>query len=365
MMRATAWTAFFASIAFSLAHGCAGDEAELGNVQAWSDAGNDSSEPEAGNGITTPSTDAKTDVPPPECGHFVLEAKTVPANVIVVFDQSNSMDDPFMGGLPKWKVAKDAVTGALTPIADSLELGAVFYPTTAPKKPLAIGAPTCPAYLVAPMSEAPQIPLTSGVDFLAAWEAHFDPPWQTISSTPLTLAIEAAAAVFLAPSAPSGPKAIVVVGDGAPTCASTEDQVTAPILQLKQAGISTYVIALTPGFSSKLTLLHAAAIAGGSEYARTPANVTELSTELLDIVGSTIDKCFLTFDPPPPNADEVHLLVSGKAGEKPIEIPEGAGWTLSDDGTSVELTGELCEAAKDGKYKELEWIFGCPDTILK
>jgi hypothetical protein len=364
MTRATAWTALFASIGFCLAHGCAGGEDELGHGHAFDDAGTTSSPPEAGANITTPSTDAKSDVPPPVCGHFVLEAKLVPAKVIVVFDQSQSMDTPFQGGEPKWTVARDAVTAAITPLAPKLEVGVAFYPTTAPKTPLPIGAPTCPEYLVAPMNEAPQIPIMKGVDFLPAWSAHFDPPWETILSTPLVLAIEAASDVFLDPAAPPGPKALVVVGDGAPTCAGSEEQVTAPIAELNQAGIKTHVIALTSSLSTAIWLLNTAAVAGGTEYARVPTNVSDISSALSDIVGSTIDECSLTFDPPPPNADEIHLIAT-EAGKEPYEIHEGVSWTLSDDGKSVKLSDELCEAANGGKYQKLEWIFGCPDTIVK
>lgn len=364
MTRATAWTAFFASIAFALAHGCAGVGDELGNVHDSSDAASEGSSPESGSTITPPTTDAQSDVLPPECGHFLLEAKVVPVKVIVVFDQSQSMDTPFLGGEPKWKVARDAVTEAIMPLASKLEVGAAFYPTTAPKTPLPVGAATCPAYLVAPMNEAPQIPITNGVDFLPAWSAHFDPPWETILSTPLVLAIEAASDVFLDPAAPPGPKALVVVGDGAPTCAGSEEQVTAPIVELNQAGIKTHVIALTSGLSTALWLLNTAAVAGGTEYARVPTKVSDISSALSEIVGSTIDECALTFDPPPPNADEIHLIVT-EAGKEPYEIHEGVSWTLSDDGKSVKLSDELCEAANSGKYKELEWIFGCPDTIVK
>src|SRR5262245_23600050 len=68
-------------------------------------------------------------LPTPDCGSVALQAKPVSANVVVVFDQSNSMNYDFAGAGPKWLVAKQAVEAALLPLQNSLRAGAVFYPS--------------------------------------------------------------------------------------------------------------------------------------------------------------------------------------------------------------------------------------------
>jgi hypothetical protein len=37
------------------------------------------------------------------------------------------------------------------------------------------------------------------------------------------------------------------------------------------------------------------------------------------------------------------------------------GWTISADGSHVELTGGLCDAAKTGRFSRLTFEFGCKD----
>src|SRR5688500_728621 len=129
MTRITARSALFASFAVCFAHGCASEDDNLATTHAAPDGGTEGAppSPDAGPSIEPPSVDAR-DAQPPQCGAVELDAKPVPANVIVVFDQSNSMNLTFQGETePKWKVARGAVEAALTPIAAWLNLGAVFY----------------------------------------------------------------------------------------------------------------------------------------------------------------------------------------------------------------------------------------------
>jgi hypothetical protein len=87
-----------AAFALCFAQGCASEDDSLATTQAAPDGGSgteaSSPPPEAGPSITPPAVDAE----PPTCGAVVLQAKPVPANVLVVFDQSNSMNLPFQGG---------------------------------------------------------------------------------------------------------------------------------------------------------------------------------------------------------------------------------------------------------------------------
>ncbi|MEO7329022.1 MAG: hypothetical protein ABI193_10615, partial [Minicystis sp.] len=67
------------------------------------------------------------------CGSVALTAHVNPGNIVVVFDQSNSMKQPFtdpngVASGPKWTVAENALVAAVQPIAGLLNLGTIFFP---------------------------------------------------------------------------------------------------------------------------------------------------------------------------------------------------------------------------------------------
>lgn len=44
------------------------------------------------------------------------------------------------------------------------------------------------------------------------------------------------------------------------------------------------------------------------------------------------------------------------------QLSSDAGWTLSDDGARVELTGRLCEDALSGRFAKVTFEYGCVDV---
>ncbi len=307
-----------------------------------------------------------------DCGGYALvaEPKTEPGNIVVLFDQSWTMAEPWSdpaSGVsgPKHFVAGDALMQAMEPLKASVRAGAVFFPTTP--------APTvfdlCPAD-VAPMSSAPQIPIVDGPQFMSQWVAHFQPPWATVLGTPLNKGLHQVDAALQVP--PPGKTVVVLFTDGHWTCMDGTEAPT--IAALRSRGIDTYVVGL-PGAYGVVQLDDLAKAGGTAKPGCTancyllPTNPAELQAELGKIVTTTlqIDDCKFTFDPPPPDPGDVHLIVRDAGNPTPYELDQGGGatWSIAPDGSSATLEGATCDRAKAGDFESLQFVFGCPESFLQ
>lgn len=312
---------------------------------------------DAGGG-PSPSPDAH-DAPTGDasCGGFELDVERVPGTVAIVFDGSNTMGENYVGtSTPKWQVAQDAFQAAIAPLAPSLFAGAIFYPTTDG------------GCLVEPITNPPQIAITDGTAFLTAWNAFFA-GFVTKGTSPLVLAVQQADAALADPFPRPGPRALVVMTDGVAVSCGDPAAVLTPITAMRARGIDTYVIGL-PGSADPAenpALLTMMAQAGGTGDYVAPTNATQLQTELAKIASTAVADCAFALDPPPPDTMDVHLFVTGISGAaKPEEVSQGAdGWSISADGTMANLEGTTCDAAKAGDYAKLQFIYGCPEAVIK
>lgn len=314
-----------------------------------------------GVGIDASLSDASSDGAAKDaCGSFALNGTTTPGNVIVVFDQSNSMKQAFTDtdagtSKPKYVAATDSLLAAIAPIQSKLNLGAIFFPTID-------NSSLCSK--VDPITNAPpQIGIEPAASFMTDWQAHFAGGFKLILGTPLKDALDQANAAYPDPSPLVGARVVLVITDGAPTCDKNQANILAPVQAMAARGIETYVVGL-PGSSGAAALLDAIAQAGGTQKYLSPADPKELENQLSQIASSAIDQCTFTFDPLPPDPHQVHLVVSDGANPNGYEIAQddgGAdGWTLSPDGKTATLLGATCDAAKNGSFTSLEFVFGCP-----
>jgi len=198
--------------------------------------------------------------------------------VLVVFDQSASMAEPWEGRTPRWRIAADAVLEALAPLADRLEVGAILFPSAPNPAP----DRTCDA--VDPVSA--QLPFTDGAAFLAAWRER----WVTadlLFGTPIDTAFAAADASLPADGVVT---AVVLVTDGDPTC---EGRTSAAAFAAGWAAgdVPTFVVGL-PG-SSGSGVLAAIATAGGTGEPIEPADAASLASSLAGILGLVADQACL------------------------------------------------------------------------
>jgi hypothetical protein len=294
------------------------------------------------------------------CGSVAIATHMTPGNIVVVFDQSDSMKNAFNGGDagasgPKWQVAEDALVAAIKPIQGILNLGSIFFPTIATGN-------TCSK--VDPITKAPQIPIEPGAMFVTDFQAHFSAAgWTLILGTPLKDALDEANAALPDPSPLMGQRAVVILTDGAPTCTTGTNAILMPVQAMASRGIKTYAVGL-PGSQAASTLLNAIAAAGGSGMYLTPSDPAALQAALAQIASSTIDQCTVTLDPPPADPTQVHLIVTDAADPNGVEIMQtngtGDGWTLAPDGKTATLTGAVCDKAKNGGYSSIQFVYGCP-----
>jgi hypothetical protein len=288
-----------------------------------------------------------------------------PGNLVVVFDQSDSMNQPFTGdggtgggdaGISgaKYKVAEDALVAALTPDEALVNVGAIFFPTTATGN-------NCS--LVAPIGTAPQIGIEPGATFVTDFQSHFSAPgWTLILGTPTVDALMAADTALPDPSPLKGQRAVVILTDGAPTCDTKQADILAPVTDMFSRGIKTYAVGL-PGSAGAASLLNAIASAGGTGTYLSPTDPTALQTALAQIASATVDKCTIALTPAPPDPSEVYLIVTDPQNPNGQLIPEtdgGDGWTISADGSTATLTGSVCSTAKNGGYTTIQFVYGCP-----
>jgi hypothetical protein len=290
------------------------------------------------------------------CGGFELEVEKVPGSLVIVFDRSNTMGDNYVGtGTPKWQVARDAFQSAITPVASTLFAGAIFYPTKDG------------ACEVEPIENAPQIPITDGTAFLTAWNAFFA-SFKTLGTSPLVLGVQRADAALADPFPRPGPRAVVVLTDGVAVSCGDPSPVLTPVAAMHARGVQTYVIGLpgSGGSSENPALLTMMAQMGGTGDYVAPVDATALTAEFEKIASAAVADCAFALDPPPPDVDDVHLVVTpAGTGGMPEEVAMGAdGWALSADGTSATLEGVTCDAAKAGDYESIQFIYGCPEAVV-
>jgi hypothetical protein len=339
-----------------------------------------------GDGCVVGQFCAPTEPDPADCGSLTLEAKVEviqhPGNVLLVFDRSGSMADDWNGST-RWETAGAAIESALTPLADILTVGSVFFPSSDPNAPAQCVDPTGIACIflpwlvipggtcgVNPMGAADQIGFLEGPAFLSAFAgaANTAPLYAPIPGglTPLKEGLQQAQSA-LASATLTGITSVVVITDGDPNCewdAAVSRQIVA---DWQAAGIATHVIGL-PGLSGTGEgVLNDLAAAGGTGTYITPADSAALEQKLREIAMETVqqgfDSCEIVIDPPTKAPEKLHLVVTenGSDLDVPRDWTTDAGWTITADGSLVSLTGALCDDATGGRFQRLRFEFGCVD----
>jgi hypothetical protein len=278
----------------------------------------------------------------------------VRGNVLVVFDQSLSMNERWNTGGSKWSVATKAVIDALTPLQSQINAGSLFFPN-------ADGFDGCG---VAAIDSGKQIGFQPGEQFVTAWNAYLgknNPGGFTPTGTAVQLADTALHDAKL-----SGTTAVVIITDGDPNCGTNDMQVNQFAAAWLVKGIKTYVIGL-PGADAGAGRLDALAAAGGTKNYLVPTDSAGLQTALATIVGSsvssTIDTCRIDLPYRPPNLDDVTLVVVQDGMKQSVarDLGSSGGWTLDADSLEITMAGALCEQAKLGTYSKISVVFGCAD----
>lgn len=313
-----------------------------------------------------------------DCGSLELGAdvETIeePGNVLVIFDRSGSMDQDWNGTGVKWQLAGQAVIDALTPVANQLTVGAVFFPSPdanacAPDDFLCAftGGGTCG---VNPITAADQITFKPGPDFLTEFGTVGNAPkFQPVGGgrTPLTGGViqgGEALAAGLADGTLTGTTSVIIITDGSPNCSWDEPATNNLIASWQAQGIKSYVVGL-PGAGGAATVLDTLAVSGATTMHITPADSATLAAEVQSIVLQTVSigfkECVFDLDPAAAVPDDLHLVVNENGVDQDVgrDLGAGGGWSITPDGVTVTLTGNLCDSAKAGIYESILFKYGC------
>ncbi len=240
------------------------------------------------------------------CGEATIEPviEFIPGNLMVIFDRSLSMNDLFeattrlnaayyaiLNGLQDFVCASDEPD-----CEEQLNVASILLPSF----PGGVGA--C---YVEDITSPQQINWMSATQFVTAWQTYWnampDPdPFVLVLGTPITPAFQRAAEAIDAAALP-GRTAVLFITDGLGTCEQGTSADAQAATWLAE-GIQTYVVSvaslglLIPGDGSAFN--DAVALAGGTDQALNPADVSSLNAALRDIMqeASAAPSCEVTLE---------------------------------------------------------------------
>jgi hypothetical protein len=281
------------------------------------------------------------------CAEIEISFDPVIPTVLLLIDQSGSMDEDFGSG-SRWNVLYQTLmnesTGIVTDLQTTVRFGLALY----------TGGDSCPSIIDVPIA----LDNRDAIDDVYADEGPE-------GDTPTGDSIDA-----VLPSivnfAEEGPKYIVLATDGEPdTCEDGDDEVggreesIAAAQNAFAAGIGLFVISVGDDVGEDHLQDVADAGAGfpiGSETAEYwQALDAEGLAAAFDAIINGVRSCVLTVDGEidPEKACEGVVLVDGV--EIPCDDPDG--WRLNSP-TEIELQGAACETIQDGDH-EVTATFPC------
>ncbi len=288
------------------------------------------------------------------CGEVALASQKVIPNVVLIIDQSSSMDERF-GSSTRWQVLREALlaeTGLIKEFQNSVKFGATFYSAKD-------GNQTCPMLTEVEMA-------MGNYDNIKAKY-----PAKTIEDTPTGDAIDAVLAKLpkekeLDPTYAQGPTIFILATDGEPdTCKKLDPQEGQPeaLDAVKRAftmNIRTYVIAVGNEVGQKHLNDLANVGVGNTTMTQAPswrANDDKgLRDSLRSIVAGEVN-CDVTLKGTVTgNACSGTIRIAGK--DVPCNDPNG--YELVNP-SLVRMKGTACDAIKRGET--LTARFPCGEAI--
>jgi hypothetical protein len=163
------------------------------------------------------------------------------------------------------------------------------------------------------------------------------------------------------------PLAVIVMTDGEPNCDTDPQAVVNQVSEWAGANIPTYVVGL-PGAQPAADFLNQVATAGGTGQYIDPANPQELEERLRAAISTTVragfDSCTFKLEPAAEAPEKLHLVITQEGAES--DVPRNwsptATWKINDEGTQVDLEGQLCDMAMDGTLEGLRFVYGCVEV---
>jgi len=311
-------------------------------------------------------SDSDTDV----CDEQSFSIQFTPTRLMILLDNSGSMDSGGIFADSKWVQAQDALTTLLA-AWDGLaqtEFGFDVFPDF-----------ECSGFCC-DVSHAVVADCTLGAeqDLIDLIGAAPPPPGEF--DTPLCDGMDVFNDPAYAPgfTGGDGAKYLLVVSDGQEECNGggyTEKCGSAPgypgavaiVGDLLTSGIKTFVVGFGSGVDA--TQLNVIAASGGTGYPNylVASDGAQLQAALESIAAEVVS-CEYAIDEPAATADpdQVNFYFDEEVVGYDEDCQDGAGWTWgNDDHTLVVFCDEACQELQSGEVEEVSAKFGCPTAVIE
>jgi hypothetical protein len=281
------------------------------------------------------------------CAEINLTFEPVIPSVLLLVDQSGSMDEGFGDGESRWealyRTLMDEDDGVVTELQGSVRFGLALY----------TDGDSCPNIIDVPLS----------LDNRDAIDAVYEPEGPE-GNTPTGDSIDAVRPGVVSFAEP-GPKFIVLCTDGEPdTCEDGDADGRPESLAAAQAtfaaGIGLYVISVGNGVGEDHLQQMANAgvglpLDGPQDAPFWQALDAQGLADAFDTIINGVRSCVLTVDGEidPEKACEGEVRIDGV----PIPCDDPDGWRLNSP-SEIELQGAACDAIQEGEH-EIDATFPC------
>jgi hypothetical protein len=291
------------------------------------------------------------DAPPSDggenCGTWTSRSVYAPHQILLVVDRS------VPGDQITWRALLQTLVGQINATAGALEWGLTIFPKD---------GPACDASTVTAGADLP-IVAGSTTHLLA----HVAAAGLKGNGTPTAAAITEGAR-YLRGLANQYPRSLMLVTDGAPTCAGTtgalsedaaqaEIDAVAAITAAAAEGFRTFVVA--PSTTPDVNTLNALARAGAYPRQGDIQFFTETTLPELFLDTRPARSCVLALPGRPPAPDAVSVMLDGTGVYR--DPSRTNGWEYTDRNyTAIELHGPWCDLLLAPRSTEVTITYGCP-----
>jgi hypothetical protein len=295
-----------------------------------------------------PADELKDDLPKedPTCVDLDVDFRRITPTVMLLIDQSGSMDNAFENGKDRWETLRDTLTDPTNSLLKKLDTSVRFGMTLYTSSGGFGGTPGNPAR-ACPELKRVGIQLDN-FPAMSSMLTENGPQ----GDTPTAESVDEMVRTLVA-FQEEGPKSIILATDGDPdTCLkpnpdnnadrnAAKAQSVAAVQHAYEAGIQTHIISV----GNQVTASHLKALAVAGKGGDTTAQAyTALDTSALvaafDAIIGSVRTCDFTLEGTvtPSNAPRGKVVLDGQA----LTFGDANGWEMPDDQT-VRLRGTACE----------------------
>ena len=268
-------------------------------------------------------------------------ADAVPPNVLIVLDQSGSMDDE-IDGTSKWDIAVAAIDSLLTDFGAGVRFGLVLYPSDgecgAGNVVVDVGEDTADAIRAAIAATGPDgsTPIGDSLAVLTDYAGLEDPMRANY---------------------------VLLITDGEERC-DGDGEAGATALRMETPEIKTFVV----GFGGEVDpdALNAIAVAGGTALPGDPSyyqadDAASLTMAFADIAGAVLS-CSYELSEVPPDLEALYVYFDGTGITR--DESHADGWDYDPATNQLTFYGAACEALRSGAITDLVIVHGCPILVF-